>query len=332
MGNCCSCCCVNPEEDSESFLKDRKPDKANTPPVQNYGSVDSTPPVSPSEVALGPSDTSKPTKVDDDLTNERDSNSSKAEKPEIATADVARAQEVSIAVVPSTVEEGDDDADPKETLLKKASEKMTVTATARLAAGGQSPAKKKFVVSVLLLGPTGVGKSCLIDRMIFGNEYKFEEEKKATAGTRLSRCTVELPDFMTEFKTPPLQVSVWDVGGLAMSPSVLKTTLRNKDGVFLVYSRSDASSAEQLGGRVPSVLELVKAEQQVALLGNKSDDVEGEGLEENLGPLLEIVKEKEMKHFVVSAKEGGDVQSLFFQVCFDAACRKYGESALKEAA
>ncbi|XP_065839647.1 ras-related protein Rab-1B-like [Oscarella lobularis] len=317
MGACCGCLrLVDDDSSSDPIVEEEKEPQANggnkTPDKERsgeYGSLGKSPPRSP--------------KVSETTTFVTEEPNGAAKKPLLVDE-----SDKTDAVTPSVIVPRDEaNADETATLLKE-DERATTSAIKVVA-----EKKKKMPVSVLLMGPSGVGKTCLIDRMILGKEYVFDGAgRKPTAGTRLSRCTVELPLFVTGgFEAPPLEVSVWDVGGMTMSSAVMRTTLRKKDAILWVYSQANAESVDDLRARLTSGLKLTSESQYMALVGNKSDLSADARLGEGLVPLLELAKERDMEHYVVSAKRGTEAHALFFQICFTAASQKYGVEALRKA-
>ena len=347
MGNCCAVCCTNPECDnddgSRAFLgKDAPEVSAPSDPAAStdYGAVESntsSSPVSPtayepsafaaltSEQNAGEQNGEKGEGSETSATLERDTDSghesdTNCKQNAAASPHAPVKKEVIQRVVtpPLTSWDPHRDASEKSKLLEgddeSAGEEETV-----------------FGINMVVLGSVKVGKSCLIERMIWGEKYNFEDEKEPTLGIRVSRCGVQIPVSVSRFSCPPINVSIWDIPGRNMAPAQLKTILKDKDAVCLVYDRTNLSSTEELVKVIPDVFKYAPGKALFVIMANKGDEFPHPELGTMTDVLYGIIKKHGIKEYDVSAKTGYGVSNVFFSLVFDTACRKFTETKLREA-
>eukprot|EP00747_Dinoflagellata_sp_TGD_P004126 gnl/TRDRNA2_/TRDRNA2_110670_c0_seq1.p1 gnl/TRDRNA2_/TRDRNA2_110670_c0~~gnl/TRDRNA2_/TRDRNA2_110670_c0_seq1.p1 ORF type:complete len:720 (+),score=108.47 gnl/TRDRNA2_/TRDRNA2_110670_c0_seq1:108-2267(+) len=125
---------------------------------------------------------------------------------------------------------------------------------------------KPSIIKLVVVGDTGVGKSCLSLRLIGEQEMPFLEEHVSTAGPEIS--TLFIPSA-----TQPVLLQIWDASGedLMYNPKVSVPVLQDANAVAIVYDVTARSSFEH----VKQWLELVKAragpEAAMLVIGNKTD-------------------------------------------------------------
>ena len=149
--------------------------------------------------------------------------------------------------------------------------------------------KKEKEVKVILLGDSGVGKSCIINRYI-NNAY--DPNIESTLGS--NACTK-----LVEKKNISYILNLWDTTGQEKYHSITNLFIKGSNIVILVYSINSLSSFEGLDFWYKSVQEKLEGENYVlAVVGSKSDLIEEEE---------EVVSEEEAKKF---AKEKNSIFKL----------------------
>lgn len=122
------------------------------------------------------------------------------------------------------------------------------------------------LLKIIFVGDSGVGKTCLIERM-FSN--RFDSHLPATIGTdqRFKRLRV---DGMN------IGVSVWDTAGQDRFQSLTPMYYRGAQGVVYVYDVTNASSLENLGSKwMQDFKEYGRLDAVQMVVGNKIDLEEG---------------------------------------------------------
>ena len=136
-------------------------------------------------------------------------------------------------------------------------------------------------VKVILLGDSGVGKTCIINRYI-NNE--FNESLASTLGSAF---------FLKEIIKGNIKynVNVWDTTGQEKYHSVTNLFINGSHIIILVYSIDSKSSFENLTYWYNTIQEKLKGEKYIlAVVGSKIDLVDDEVVSEDEGK--QFAKEK----------------------------------------
>ena len=136
-------------------------------------------------------------------------------------------------------------------------------------------------VKAILLGESGVGKTCIINRYI-NNE--FNESLASTLGSAF---------FLKEIIKGNIKynVNVWDTTGQEKYHSVTNLFINGSHIIILVYSIDSKSSFENLTYWYNTIQEKLKGEKYIlAVVGSKIDLVDDEVVSEDEGK--QFAKEK----------------------------------------
>jgi len=163
--------------------------------------------------------------------------------------------------------------------------------------------KYDHLVKLLLIGDSGVGKSCLLLRF---SDDQFTASFITTIGIDFKVKTVDL-----EGKRVKLQI--WDTAGQERFRTITSAYYRGAMGVLLTYDVTDRRSFENVRNWMANVKEHASERVDVALVGNKDDcedgnrvvaRSEGEALARSFG----------VPFFETSAKSGDGVDAAFMGV------------------
>jgi len=158
-------------------------------------------------------------------------------------------------------------------------------------------------VKVVLLGRSGVGKSCLVERFIYGS---FQSNSQATVGSAYFSKKELVGDR-------PVQLGIWDTAGSERFESMTKIYYRGAGAAIICYDLTDADSF----GRANFWLSELKLNVQncaVYLVGCKLDMIES-------GERKRAIAYDDVKRFAdtsgvravfeTSAKSGAGVEPVF---------------------
>ena len=164
--------------------------------------------------------------------------------------------------------------------------------------------RKKLLLKVIILGDSGVGKTCLMNQYVL---KKFSNQYKATIGADFLTKEIVIEDKL-------ITMQIWDTAGQERFQSLGVAFYRGADSCVLVYDITDEKSFKSLenwmeeflaqaGPRNPSTFPFI-------VLGNKAD------LASTRRQVQESVatawcKSKNIKHFETSAKEAIHVDQAF---------------------
>ena len=155
-------------------------------------------------------------------------------------------------------------------------------------------------IKMVLLGDSGVGKSCLVLRFVLG---QFDPSSKVTVGAAFMSHPVALPDSST------VKFEIWDTAGQERYASLAPLYYRGASAAAIVY---DITSKDSFAKAKYWVKELQKNASQdivIVLVGNKCDkeserDVSAEEAKT-------YADENAMEYVESSAKTAHNVSKIF---------------------
>jgi small GTP-binding protein len=160
---------------------------------------------------------------------------------------------------------------------------------------------KEHIFKIVLIGDTGVGKSCIIHRFI---QNTFEENFVSTMGSAYLKKKMHVQkkgDFVLE---------IWDTAGQEKYRSITKIFYKEASAVIVVFDITRKETFESIVHFWYNELkENTPKETQIILVGNKNDLYEYE--EGSVEDRKQFADEKGITYITVSAKTGYNIQSLF---------------------
>lgn len=156
-----------------------------------------------------------------------------------------------------------------------------------------------YLFKVLIIGNSGVGKSCLLLRFA---EDMFSDNYISTIGVDFKIRKLELDG-------KSIKLQIWDTAGQERFRTITKSYYRGSNGIVVVYDITDRESFEQVQHWMSEIDAHASADVCRLLVGNKADledkravsREEGETLARQFGiPFLET-----------SAKQALNVENMF---------------------
>ncbi len=155
---------------------------------------------------------------------------------------------------------------------------------------------------LIIIGDTGVGKSCL---MLRGTKNEFREDHDVTIG-------VEYGSFSLKINSKSVKILIWDTAGQETFQSVAKVFYKGSHCIFLVYNITDEKSFEKLQHWLKEIRETASANAMIVLVGNMLDLESKRTVSKEKGEEFKI--RENLDAFVeTSAKSGQNVQELFIR-------------------
>lgn len=133
-----------------------------------------------------------------------------------------------------------------------------------------------YLAKIILLGPSGSGKSCLLHRFVKG-EWRVLSSQ--TIGVEFASRIVKVG---TGTQRKRMKLQLWDTAGTERFRSVSRSYYRGAAGAVLVYDIANQSSFAQLQTFLDDARALASPHLTVLLAGNKADLIEGPKLTENV--------------------------------------------------
>ena len=168
--------------------------------------------------------------------------------------------------------------------------------------------EKKFIIKIILLGDSSVGKTCLLNQYI---KNEFTMQYKATIGA----------DFLTKQlvrKNSSINLQIWDTVGSEKYHSIGSAFYRNCETCILVFDLTNADSFKNVETWRKEFLSSLNPPEgdkyPFVLFGNKSD-MEGDIKITDDEIRTYSLEHNDMPYFKVSAKNGTGVEEGFDKVC-----------------
>ena len=155
-------------------------------------------------------------------------------------------------------------------------------------------------VKICLLGGSGVGKTCIINR--FSNNI-FDENSISTSGGSYSVKDVTIDEKIT------VHCDVWDTAGQEKFRSLTKHFYKDAYIVGLVYDITSQNSFNELKGWYDDLKQNGEKYTVLAVVGNKTDLYEKEEVNED--EARQYAESIGAEFQLVSAKSGQNVNLLF---------------------
>jgi small GTP-binding protein len=125
----------------------------------------------------------------------------------------------------------------------------------------QNYTEPNHTYKVIIIGDSGVGKSCLANRII---SEKFNEEKSPTIG-------FEYFPFLVRYKDNILKLELWDTCGQEIYRSLIKSFYNNSSMAIIVYSIDNKNSFDSIPEWIRQCRNSCSPDIKLILIGNKKD-------------------------------------------------------------
>jgi small GTP-binding protein len=160
-------------------------------------------------------------------------------------------------------------------------------------------AKPDFLIKILIIGDSRVGKTNLVARF---TRDQFNPNSKSTIGVEFAITTLEI-----EGKT--VRAQIWDTAGQERYRAVTSAFYHGAIGALLLYDVSTSLSFQSLSHWMQELRENADCNIAVMLVGNKCDLQELRAVSTDEG--VEFAKRKNLLFIETSARDGTNVQESF---------------------
>jgi len=156
-----------------------------------------------------------------------------------------------------------------------------------------------YLIKLLLIGDSGVGKSCLLCRY---SEDIFNNKFITTIGIDFKIRTIELDG-------KKIKLQIWDTAGQERFRTITQAYYRGAMGILLVYDVTDEKSFSNIRSWMRNIEQHANTEVVKVLLGNKCDMKQKRTVKQEDGE--ELAKEYGIEFFETSAKDKINVDQAF---------------------
>jgi Ras-related protein Rab-8A len=173
------------------------------------------------------------------------------------------------------------------------------------AAGGSRAAKYDYLIKLLLIGDSGVGKSCLLLRY---SDDSFTQSFITTIGIdfKIKTCLIN------ESK---VKLQIWDTAGQERFRTITTAYYRGAMGILLVYDVTDEASFLSVRNWMRQIDQNAAENVNRILIGNKADMEDSRKVTYDAGKAL--ADEFNIKFFETSAKLNSNVEKAFLSIASD---------------
>ncbi|KAJ7989105.1 hypothetical protein DPEC_G00316080 [Dallia pectoralis] len=119
-----------------------------------------------------------------------------------------------------------------------------------------------FLFRLMILGDTGVGKTCLLCRF---TDNEFYSSHISTIGVDFKMKTLKIDGIK-------VRVQIWDTAGQERYQTITRQYYRRAQGIILVYDITNSHSFQHIVKWASDVDELAPDKVQRILVGNKADE------------------------------------------------------------
>mmetsp|Transcript_6346 Transcript_6346/g.10568 ORF Transcript_6346/g.10568 Transcript_6346/m.10568 type:complete len:213 (+) Transcript_6346:83-721(+) len=162
-----------------------------------------------------------------------------------------------------------------------------------------------YLIKLLLIGDSGVGKSCLLLRF---SDDSFTPSFITTIGIDFKIRTIELDGRR-------IKLQIWDTAGQERFRTITTAYYRGAMGILLVYDVTDEKSFGNIRNWIRNIEQHATESVNKMLIGNKCDMVDKKVIETERGQ--QLADEYSIKFMETSAKNSINVDQAFITLAQD---------------
>jgi len=160
-----------------------------------------------------------------------------------------------------------------------------------------------YLYKLLLIGDSGVGKSCILVRFV---DDEFVEDNQCTIG-------VDFKIKMMDFNSKRINLTIWDTAGQEKFRSLTSSYYRGTNGIILVYDVTRRISFKNLDMWLSEIEMYTNYSNPVKLLVGNKIDKSGDR-EVPREEAAEFARNKGMVFIETSAKTKAGIQQAFEEI------------------
>lgn len=159
-----------------------------------------------------------------------------------------------------------------------------------------------MIMKLLLVGDSGVGKSCLLLRFV---DDKFNTSFITTIG-------IDFKIRAIEHNGKKIKLQVWDTAGQERFRTITTAYYRGAMGIVVIYDVTDSRTFESVENWYNTVKEHANEDAQIFLVGNKCDDDANRQVSTEQGQ--ELATKLDIPFLEASAKSCTNVDAIFYEL------------------
>ena len=158
--------------------------------------------------------------------------------------------------------------------------------------------KYDFLFKLLIIGESGVGKTCLLLRF---TDDSFTQNHLTTIGIDFKIKIINIEDKL-------IKLQIWDTAGQERFRTITKTYYKGAHGIILTYDVTDQNSFKNIRNWIKQIEANAQTSVKKVLVGNKCDKPDRVVTEEEGKKLAD---DYSMSFFETSAKTNQNVGEVF---------------------
>lgn len=158
------------------------------------------------------------------------------------------------------------------------------------------------VIKMLIIGDSGVGKSCLLLRFC---DDEFTPSFISTIG-------IDYKYRIVPIDGKRIRMNIWDTAGQERFKTITAAYYRGAMGILLVYDVTDERSFQNIRNWMSNVEELASEDVDLIIVGNKIDSTTKRVVSYERG--LSLAQEYGLPFMETSAKNGENVDCAFTEI------------------
>lgn len=162
--------------------------------------------------------------------------------------------------------------------------------------------KKPLLIKLLLIGDSGVGKSCLLLRF---TENNFNESYITTIGIDFKIREVDIDGQLCKLQ-------IWDTAGQERFRTITSAYYRGAQGIALIYDVTSRESFSNVGYWMTHMQKYAATNVCKVLIGNKTDMVDKRVVSTTEGQ--QLATQSSCAFYETSAKSGEGVEHGFLEL------------------
>ena len=157
-----------------------------------------------------------------------------------------------------------------------------------------------FLFKVIIIGDTGVGKSCILLR---ATKDEFKDQHEVTIGAEFGSYSA-----MIENKITKLQI--WDTAGQETFRSMIRVFYKGSHAAIIVYDVTRHETFDKIHEWLTEIRDNVGGDITIILVGNQIDNEEDREVQTEEG--RQFAQDQRLHYFIeTSAKNGVGIEGLF---------------------
>ncbi|XP_076072419.1 ras-related protein Rab-26-like isoform X6 [Mytilus galloprovincialis] len=168
-----------------------------------------------------------------------------------------------------------------------------------------------MATKVMLIGDSGVGKTCLLVRF---------KDGAFLSGSFISTVGIDFRNKVVDVEGTKVKLQIWDTAGQERFRSVTHAYYRDAHALLLLYDVTNKASFDNIRAWLGEINEYAQEDVVIMLLGNKADMTGERMIRTEDGEKL--AKEYNVAFMETSAKTGMNVDLAFMAVAKDLKMKK----------